>query len=229
MKNGGVYLIENTANGRVYVGSSKDVDRRLEHHTYQLSRGKHHNSRLQKDYTSQQGVGFEYKVIEHSVPTERLQHAENYWIKGLCLVGEDYNIKMTSGNTPQTTGRRDPETEVLHKDFLEVSLHAVLSGGISVEDAIKIAQKRLRLSDGWVKEWRNNRCNSIRVVVEAAAESGKMDKLLPRKGYDYEDFSEATSVSQLLKRVNHWCSMVEELEYLRRFHADVLRKLKEEE
>ena len=47
---GGVYQIKNQNNGKIYIGSSKDIVKRYQSHKYQLESGKHANKALQEDY-----------------------------------------------------------------------------------------------------------------------------------------------------------------------------------
>lgn len=47
-----VYFIKNITNGLVYIGSTKDFDKRVVAHKDKLRRGCHHNKRLQKDFNA---------------------------------------------------------------------------------------------------------------------------------------------------------------------------------
>ena len=47
-----VYLIENKATGKVYVGVSKNCKRRIYQHLYLLKKGTHPNKDMQTDYNS---------------------------------------------------------------------------------------------------------------------------------------------------------------------------------
>ena len=46
----GVYMIKNTRTGKVYIGSSWDIEQRLKEHRRCLARGKHPCKALQSDY-----------------------------------------------------------------------------------------------------------------------------------------------------------------------------------
>lgn len=46
----GVYMIKNQRNGKVYIGSSENIENRIAKHRSDLERGIHYNRELQKDY-----------------------------------------------------------------------------------------------------------------------------------------------------------------------------------
>ena len=46
----GVYMIENKINGKVYIGSSANIEHRLQDHRYNLRKGTHTNKALQEDF-----------------------------------------------------------------------------------------------------------------------------------------------------------------------------------
>ena len=43
----GIYKITNIKNGKIYVGSSKDIEKRWKEHLYKLKYGVHHSVKLQ--------------------------------------------------------------------------------------------------------------------------------------------------------------------------------------
>lgn len=64
---GGVYKILNKVNGRVYIGSSKRIDKRIKRHQHELKTGTHHNKFLQNDFNKleKEMMSFEFSVIEY--------------------------------------------------------------------------------------------------------------------------------------------------------------------
>ncbi len=56
----GIYKIINVINGKVYVGSAIDIDRRLSEHGRALRSGQHHNDHLQKAYNKYGLEHFEF-------------------------------------------------------------------------------------------------------------------------------------------------------------------------
>ncbi|WP_168794466.1 GIY-YIG nuclease family protein [Paraburkholderia aromaticivorans] len=58
----GVYMIENAANGRVYIGKTKNLGKRFGQHVTQLRKGKHHNTRLQAEWSEFGEPTFTFRV-----------------------------------------------------------------------------------------------------------------------------------------------------------------------
>ena len=61
--NCGVYQIENTVNGKRYVGSSNQIERRFYLHKWDLKRGKHHSITLQRAWDKYGEESFCFKPI----------------------------------------------------------------------------------------------------------------------------------------------------------------------
>jgi group I intron endonuclease len=80
-KIGGVYEIRNTKNGKVYIGSSKDVYDRLKAHKGLLNRGAHHAKHLGRAYNLDGGEVFEFNLIERACKYKPILVArEQYWM-----------------------------------------------------------------------------------------------------------------------------------------------------
>jgi group I intron endonuclease len=87
----GIYLITCIANGRKYVGSSRDLDRRRREHSNDLKRGNHGNSHLLNAYRKYGEDCFSFTVLEYcdeSVLIER----EQWYIDSLDTVNSGFNI-----------------------------------------------------------------------------------------------------------------------------------------
>lgn len=60
----GVYKIENTENGKIYVGQSVDVEKRFREHKRQLRANSHGNCYLQDDWNIYGENAFTFEIIE---------------------------------------------------------------------------------------------------------------------------------------------------------------------
>lgn len=83
MKTCGVYSIYNTANGKMYIGSSKDIETRWAGHKHYL-RGRnkeqpaHKNRHLQRDWDTHGEGLFELKILEKCSPDLLLEREQHY-------------------------------------------------------------------------------------------------------------------------------------------------------
>jgi group I intron endonuclease len=59
----GVYRITNTATGKVYIGSSATVSRRIYLHKWDLERGKHHSPLMQRAWSKYGSAAFTFEKV----------------------------------------------------------------------------------------------------------------------------------------------------------------------
>ena len=77
----GVYIIENTATGQVYVGSTiNSFATRLSAHYTQLSRGSHANRAMQQDWDKYGKGAFVFRSLEVCTTSEQASNREMHWI-----------------------------------------------------------------------------------------------------------------------------------------------------
>ena len=60
----GIYKIENKQNGKVYIGSSKNIHKRWKQHVSELRSKQHHNYNLQNAWHEYGEENFEFEIIE---------------------------------------------------------------------------------------------------------------------------------------------------------------------
>ncbi len=86
----GIYLIQNTTNGKCYVGSSKNIRQRLFWHYNNLENKKHPNSRLQNSYNKYGKNHFVFIPILNC--TVNYNHILEQWVKDRSIFNCVYNI-----------------------------------------------------------------------------------------------------------------------------------------
>jgi group I intron endonuclease len=89
----GIYLIRNTINGKVYVGSSISMFARWKYHIYLLNSGKHPNRHLQSAWMKTGKDFFEFMIIE-CCSDESLIVREKVWVEYYDSMNQDkgYNL-----------------------------------------------------------------------------------------------------------------------------------------
>ncbi|MBN1224659.1 MAG: GIY-YIG nuclease family protein [Candidatus Aminicenantes bacterium] len=63
-KPAGVFQVKNTANGKVFLGSSLNLEGPLNSHKFMLSIGQHRNKALQKDWNQYGPENFVFEILE---------------------------------------------------------------------------------------------------------------------------------------------------------------------
>ncbi len=74
----GIYRIRCTLTGKVYIGSSLNIDRRLYGHRRHLASGKHVNAHLQAAWNKYGPDAFEFEIVEIVEPTILLEVEQFY-------------------------------------------------------------------------------------------------------------------------------------------------------
>lgn len=132
----GVYRIRSLVDGKIYVGSSRDMRKRFISHLNLLRTGKHHNQYLQNAFNKHGESNFVFEIIE-SVDPNLLLDKESEWIDKLRATDKvaGYNIS------------KDPSSPMLgltHSDESKQRMAQSQTGKKHSENTkIKISQAHL--------------------------------------------------------------------------------------
>ena len=88
----GVYKITNTVNGKIYVGSSKDIKSRWYQHRNRLNENKHGNAYLQNAWNKHGAKSFKFEVIEECNPNVQFEREQFYLNELNPFDNNGYNI-----------------------------------------------------------------------------------------------------------------------------------------
>lgn len=107
----GIYLIICEKNKRVYVGRSKDIEKRIKRHFKSLEKQNHHNCKLQRDYDKYGRKAFivKYKKLKS---VEQCKKKEQ---KLIDTVPNQYNINASSTCGDLITRHPDRENILLRR------------------------------------------------------------------------------------------------------------------
>jgi group I intron endonuclease len=101
-KPAGVFQIKNIKNGKVFLGSSLNLEGPLNRHKFELKMGSHRCKELQKDWNAMGPDAFVFEILEEvkvrDVPhfdiSDELTLLEQIWIEALQPFGEKgYNTE----------------------------------------------------------------------------------------------------------------------------------------
>jgi group I intron endonuclease len=84
-KPAGVFQVKNTANGKILLGSSLNLEGPLNSHKFMLTIGSHRNAALQKDWNEFGADKFVFEILE---VVEELTLLEQIWLEKLQPIGE---------------------------------------------------------------------------------------------------------------------------------------------
>jgi group I intron endonuclease len=95
-KQAGVFQVKNTANGKVFLGSSLNLEGPLNSHRFTLSNGSNRNEALQKDWNEFGKENFVFEILETVKPSDdpnfnledELTLLEMIWLEKLQPFGE---------------------------------------------------------------------------------------------------------------------------------------------
>lgn len=102
----GIYSITNSNNGKRYVGSSENINRRFMSHKMLLSKGKHHSIHLQRAWDKNGKQAFVFSIIELCDQIELIAKEQQH-----IDIKADYNIVPKAYDSPTFKGLfHTPET-----------------------------------------------------------------------------------------------------------------------
>ena len=98
----GIFQIRNTVNGKLFLGSAKDLRGIINSNRFQLRNGLHRNKKLQQDFNEIGEKGFAFEIVDYLHPgdaaggdyTAELKTLEALWLEKLQPHGErGYNTR----------------------------------------------------------------------------------------------------------------------------------------
>lgn len=104
----GIYTIENTVNGKIYVGYAVDMDRRWRRHKAELRHDKHHTTHLQRAWKEYGEEMFRFSILVEC-EEQYLRSEEHYWCNLLQVHNPEYGYNERR-TTPEKDGGFSEET-----------------------------------------------------------------------------------------------------------------------
>lgn len=86
----GIYKIENKKTGQIYIGQSKNIEKRFKKHCHILP--------VDVDIAKYGEENFDFDILE-VVEEHNLKEREKFWIKGYSAYENEYHYNLTSGGS----------------------------------------------------------------------------------------------------------------------------------
>ena len=106
----GIYCIRNTVNGKIYIGKSKNIYKRIHQHLYDLKNNRKdcENNHLLRSWYKYGNENFEYFVLEYLKVNDNLcRERELFWMNKLKSLDKRFGYNL----------RQDSSTNmIVHKD-----------------------------------------------------------------------------------------------------------------
>lgn len=168
----GVYKITNIQNGKFYIGSAVNFERRAYMHRNRLSAGQHRNAHLQNAWNKYGSAAFRFELVETVEDKSQLTAIEQKWIDNLNASNDGYNIcKVATSRLgvkarPETVEKqRLAATGVRHHEQAKRKMSAAKRGvpkpprsaehrerlGLAHKGKLVTEETRQRLREAWVK------------------------------------------------------------------------------
>lgn len=179
----GVYAIENMVNGRIYIGSSADLDQRLAKHSAEIISGYHTSGSLQRDVELDGPQAFRMVVLQRVYDLTELEYLEHVWMRRL----EGMSARGYNANPARRVEAPQPEESDLQ--VFEETFERLTSGMSDAEAASVLNLEQVVTPHGG-RIWNGKAVKQARGFIAArqrrrSAEtefknSGEMTRLLMR-------------------------------------------------
>lgn len=107
----GIYVITNLINGKMYIGQSTNLKKRLISHRWILNQGNHYNTHLQRAWDKYGEKNFSFRVLERC-PKEQLNFYEKAYITLWHTTDRDFGYNLESGGSSNQTSSEETKMKI---------------------------------------------------------------------------------------------------------------------
>jgi group I intron endonuclease len=97
--NSGIYKITNTNNGKCYIGSSQNIEKRFRGHRYMLTCNSHHSRYFQNAWNKYGDERFMFEILEVVDDRAKLFEREQHYLDQFSREDKLYNTYKVAGSS----------------------------------------------------------------------------------------------------------------------------------
>lgn len=180
-----IYSIENTENGKIYVGSAVDYHRRKRVHLNLLKKGKHHSIKLQNSFNKYGIDKFQFNILELVSNIEDIIEIEQRYLDNLK---PDLNITHIAGLNSHLGLKRSEET----REKIRIS-----NTGKPKSEETKDKIRQHNIGKKQSQETKDKKSKALYKPIIQIKETGEM--------IEWESATVASNILGISKRVIYGC------------------------
>lgn len=131
-----IYEILNKINGKIYIGSTNNLKRRISQHKYMLNKNIHHSINLQRSWNKYGEDNFEWIILRDDVEDiDRLTVEQFYLDKLNPFYPNGYNVSKNAECGGLCPGENHPKSTLTDNEVIEIK--KMLAEGISQKEIVE--------------------------------------------------------------------------------------------
>jgi group I intron endonuclease len=149
----GIYKITNTITGKIYIGSSINIERRFQRHKNDLLKNKHNNAHLQREYNNYTLDCFTFEVIEITCKSDLKVIEQNYLNK--IFETDNYNKKYYNVSKNSSGGDNLTQNPNREKIIEKIKIGTIerFKNETEIEKKIRIESKQGQNNPNYGNKW----------------------------------------------------------------------------
>jgi hypothetical protein len=157
-----VYKITNTVNGKIYIGITKQIIKRIGNHIYYFKNpNSNNNSYLHKALRKYGLENFTIEILEVCNSLEELNNKEVYWISNFQSTNSILGYNLDSGGNLKEPNEQNTLNRQLNAKVKPVAQYDLNGSLIQTFYSVKEASRQLNISDSDIhrchkKNWSRN-------------------------------------------------------------------------
>jgi group I intron endonuclease len=202
MKKGGIYLIKNEKNSKIYIGSTKIFYRRYQRHRKPLLNNIHVNKHLQNSFNKYKDINFTFNIIEIVNDFDKLIEREQYWLDLLQAYNSNIGFNNIDVAGPSMMkGKLRPEHWVpIGNLFKKGNISWNKGRSLSIEERKIISDKIKSLNIRGSKLPQSRSVKILEVQTGNIVEFESISDTTKKIGYDRKTLINAFLTNKLLRK-----------------------------